>query len=189
MSIFENGNAEHYTNYAMLTMMKERLWNDWRRFIGQNLITSEFLVNQNFLHGNLSSAIRHMVTPRLASTEFARKMAGLRNVARLVSIEGEHVWGFIQEAIIRLDERREGHEHEEQLPSFSDDIVSKADTLERDDDDDDDEEKTSEMPGKGRMRDSTDLIGTAFDAIWIKGEGFHGEISDELKEIVGDGRG
>lgn len=187
MSIFEHGNAEHYTNYAMLTMMKERLWNDWKCFIGQNLITSEFLVNQNFLHGNLSSAIRHMTTPRLAPADLARKMAGLRNVARVISIEGENVWGFIQEAIIRLDERREGHEHEEQLPSFSDDTISKADTLERDDDDADDEQ-INEMP-EGRMRDSSDLIGTAFDATWIKGEGFHGEISDELKEIVGDGRG
>ena len=192
MSIFEHGNAEHYTNYAMLTMMKERLWNDWKLFIRQNLITSEFLANQNFLHGNLSSAIRHMTTPRLAAADLARKMAGLRNVARLISIEGEGIWGFIQEAIIRLDERREGHAHEEQLPPFSDDTISKANTLERiddEDEDEDDEELINEMPGEGRMRDSSDLIGTAFDAIWIKGEGFHGEVSDELKEIVGDGRG
>lgn len=128
-----------------------------------------------------------MTTPRLAPADLAGKMAGLRNVARVISIEGENVWGFIQEAIIRLDERREGHEHEEQLPSFSDGTISKADTLERDDDDADDEQ-INEMP-EGRMRDSSDLIGTAFDATWIKGEGFHGEISDELKEIVGDGRG
>lgn len=114
-------------------------------------------------------------------------MAGLRTMARFIAIEGESVWGLIQEAVIRLDERKEGHEPEEQFPSFSsNDYISKADALERDDNG---KEETDELPGDGHIRDSSDLIGTSFDPIWIRGEDFDGEMSDELKEIVGDGRG
>ena len=50
-------------------------------------------------------------------------------MARFIVIEGENVWGLVQEAVIRLDERKEGHEPEEQLPSLSgDNYISKADT-------------------------------------------------------------
>lgn len=37
-------------------------------------------------------------------------------MARFIAVEGENVWGLVREAVIRLDEREERHEPEEQLP-------------------------------------------------------------------------
>lgn len=167
--IFEQGKAEHYSNYVILIMTREKLWNAWKQFIHQNVITSELLINQNFLYDNLQSAIKYMTTPCLAPPDLARKMAGLRMMARFIAIEGESVWGLMQEAVIRLDERNEGHESEGQFPSFSTNIdISNADVLESDDDGEEEADEVLE----GHIRDSSAPIGTAFDPIWIRGEDF-----------------
>lgn len=187
LAIFEQGQAKNYANYTMLITIRDNLWACWKQFIGHNLITPEFLVDQTFLHGGLQSAIRHMVTSRLAPHGLSQRMADIRTMAKHIAAEGESVWNLIIEAVIRLDERDEGHKPERQFPSFSSYSKLSKDTLLGIDDED--EEQTPQTQDEPHIRDSSSLIGTSFDPIWIRGEDFEGEMSEELREAVGDGRG
>jgi hypothetical protein len=192
--IFERNDATHFSNYLKLGSALEKLWSDWKCFITQNGMTTDFLHDQNFL-AELKGSIKYMKTPKRAAIRSAQsKMESLRSQARFIAIEAESVRGFMEEATIRLEEQDEGHNLEKQFPKISEySDVPDPRTL---------QEKTEARPSlvlleeteeqvlaRGGFRDQATLDVDSFHPVWISGEEFLGEMSDELREMIGNGHG
>ena len=192
--IFERNGATHFSDYLKLGSALEKLWSDWKCFITQNGMTTDFLHDQKFLV-KLKGSIKYMKTPKRAAIRSAQsEMESLRSQARFIAIEAESVWGFMEEATIRLEEQDEGHNLEKQFPKISEytDVPDPI-TL---------QEKTEAQPSlvlleeteeqvlaRGGFRDQATLDVDSFHPVWISGEEFLGEMSDELREMIGNGHG
>lgn len=123
--IFERCNATHYSSYRTLDRVLAECWRTWKAFVSENEMTIGILSWASGLFSEIPQFTTYMSTPKGASKECARQMGSLRESSRSALLELQIVWARVTEAVVRLEESREGSqvdEHDElpQLPEISD---------------------------------------------------------------------
>ncbi|OAX79638.1 hypothetical protein ACJ72_06040 [Emergomyces africanus] len=202
IGLFEDSHNTSYRDYKELKLHLESLWEGWRAFASSSTITTDFLTS-SFLFGDFRSPISCMRTPKGASRRIAVRMSELRNNAREIVSGISALCSLVGEAAVRLEENRNGFETESfpKLPNIEGSSESEYSTTapknplqsrEGEDVYDEDEEETPEERAEreriemGALRNVADMNLNAFDPVWMRSNGYPGEIPEEITDMMGE---
>lgn len=196
MRIFQENDGTHYSDNLMLSAGLHKLWINWKTFETRKAMTKNFLEQQTFLATDLKKSIRYMKKPKNSPATAAEEMRQIREMARNIAVEAEDIWELIQEAILRQEEYVEGQDLNE-FPALPQHLAQpgQADVTqemewheEHEEEFREDEEETQEhFVARGGIRDPTFLNLDQFDPVWMTGERFVGEMTPDMREMVGKG--
>ncbi|WEW61691.1 hypothetical protein PRK78_007183 [Emydomyces testavorans] len=206
--IFEESSATAYNDFRELHHHLQSVWNSWKSFKAERQISTEFL-RKSILYLDLHAVVKHMKSPRDVATTRGKVMSELRLKTMELASEMQTLRNLVDDVGLRLGEIEDGSpinlfpdlpqpeevnidfprlfrpsssEQEEELAmiSFSTETSEEA-TVPRDDDDYDDEDDDMQGP-----RDPAELNPEAFGPVWINGEVFSGELTQDMKDVLED---
>ncbi|KAH8702295.1 hypothetical protein BGW36DRAFT_356422 [Talaromyces proteolyticus] len=194
--IFEETGATSCFDYTELHEALSDLWFGWKSFINESEMTSDFLeVALDFC--NLKEIIRRMKTPRKVARRHATHMRSIREAAAVIHGELHTVRSHMEEVIILLRESRDGYLFD-RLPELPEpptlEGVQGPLTIKIPPEITEIQPSSAECEPEEEAvlprwpRDPSILHPDTFEPIWMSSYGFPGPMTEEMADIVEDGK-